>query len=460
MNSQTSLQTTAHNIANKNTEGFSRQRVESMSNVPIGEGKLRIGMGARPGEVTRINNPFIEKQLETEGTKLGFSEGRASMLARVEQIYNEQANKGLNQFMTEFFNSIRELANNPESLASRTMVKESAEYLANDFKRMDRQLGEVQGDADFRIASKVAEINEITKEIASLNEKVQSVEIQGAKANDERDRRELLVKKLSGLINIRYGESKDGQLSITAGNSAVLVSGFSSRDLFVASTSEGEGKPEGGFDIFYKATETGTPINITKQIRGGEVGGLLQVRDETVAGLREKIDTLAYTLSREINEVHREGFDRYNQKGVSFFNPMEEVKGAASRLSVNKAISADVGRIAAAGQENAPGDNRIANVMSAVQYKKVLSDGSFTVDDFYSSLVGQVGIETQRAQSAYETQVDTLKQLQNIRESISGVSLDEEATKMIEYQKAFDASARLITTADEMMDTVLNLKRL
>lgn len=460
MNSQTSLQTTAHNIANKNTEGFSRQRVEVQTNVPVGKGKLRIGMGARPGEVTRVNNPYIEKQIEAEGNKLGMMEGRASMLARVEQVYNEQVNKGLNQFMSEFFNSVRELANNPESLATRTMVKESAFYLAKDFQRMDRQLNEIQEDADFRLAATVEEINQITREIANLNEKVQSVELQGVEANDERDRRDLLVKKLSKMINIRYGESDEGQLSITAGNSAVLVSGFSSRDLFTSSTSEKGGKPEGGFDVFYKATEGGTPIKVTEQIKSGEMGGLLQVRDVVVANLREKIDNLAYTISSEVNNAHAQGFDRYNRQGVNFFNPLNEVKGAAERLSVNKAIMDDVGRIAAAGQPGAPGDNRIANVMSAIQYKKVLSEDSFTVDDFYNSMVGQIGIETQRANSALDTQVDTVKQLENLRESVSGVSLDEEATKMIEFQKTFDASARLITTADEMMDTVLNLKRL
>lgn len=460
MNSQTSLQTTAHNIANKNTEGFSRQRVETKTNVPVGQGKLRIGMGARPGEVTRVNNPYIEKQIETEGNKLGLMEGRASMLGRVEQVYNEQVNKGLNQFMSEFFNSLRELANNPESLATRTMVKESAYYLAKDFQRMDRQLNEIQEDADFRIAATVEEINQITREIANLNEKVTSVEIQGVTANDERDRRDLLVKKLSKMINIRYGESEDGQLSITAGNSAVLVSGFSNRDLFTSATKEKDGKPEAGFDVFYRATKDGTPVKITNQINAGEIGGLLQVRDVVVAGLRDKVDQLAYTLSREVNAAHTQGFDRYNRQGVSFFNPLGDVKGAAENLMVNKTIMDDVGRIAAGGQPGAPGDNRIANVMSSVQYKKMLSEDSFTVDDFYNSMVGQIGIETQRANSALETQVDTVKQLENIRESISGVSLDEEATKMIEFQKTFDASARLITTADEMMDTVLNLKRL
>ncbi|NQZ00381.1 MAG: flagellar hook-associated protein FlgK, partial [Bdellovibrionales bacterium] len=152
---------------------------------------------------------------------------------------------------------------------------------------------------------------------------------------------------------------------------------------------------------------------------------------------------------------------RYDNKGVAFFKfSTAEGASVASTLEVNQDIKEDVGKIAAAGAPGSPGDNRIANILSSVQYKKTLEDGTFTVDDFYSSVVGQVGVETQRATSANETQIDAHKQLENIRESISGVSLDEEATKMIEFQKTFDASARLIKTADEMMDTVLNLKRL
>ena len=117
-------------------------------------------------------------------------------------------------------------------------------------------------------------------------------------------------------------------------------------------------------------------------------------------------------------------------------------------------------RVAAAAEPDAPGDNRIANILSALEYKQVLGGGTATYDDYYSGLVGQIGIETQRANTALESQKDIVAQLKNIRESISGVSLDEETTKMIEFQKSFDASARLIRTADEMMDTVLNLKRL
>ncbi len=460
MNSQTALQTTAHNIANKSTEGYSRQRVDMLSNLPIGEGKLRIGMGARAGSVNRTNNPYVEKQLEREGNQLGMAESRAEMLARVEQVYNEQVNKGLNHSMGNFFNAFRELSNNPESLATRTQVKETAENLTKDFHRVTNQMKEIQRDADFRIATKVEEINQLTREIANLNEKVQAVEIQGITANDERDRREQLVKELGQKINIRYAESKDGAVSITAGNTALLVSGYSQMDLKVGSTPASNGKAEGNLDIFYQNSESSSPVNVTKQFTGGEIGGLLQVRDAVCNELIENMDVLAYSLAEEVNHAHVQGYDRNGRAGNLLFANLGGARNASERLALDENVANDVSLIAAAGQPNAPADNRVANILSGLQYRQTMDDGSATFDDFYNSIVGQIGIETQRANSAHESQKDIVTQLKNVRESISGVSLDEEAAKMIEFQKAFDASARLIRTADEMMDTVLNLKRL
>jgi flagellar hook-associated protein 1 FlgK len=362
--------------------------------------------------------------------------------------------------MGEFFNSFRELSNSPESLAARSMVKESAEFLSKNFQHVTQQLGSIQADADFRIATKVEEINQMTKEIASLNMKIANVEVTGAPANDERDRRDQLVKELGSKVNIKYAEGKSGQLTITAGNTAVLVSGSSSCQLQCVPTGQRADKKEGNFDVFYKSSDNATPFNVTRQLTGGEIGGLLSVRDEVVNRSIDQLDELAYTLATEVNKAHVEGFDRYDQTGQVFFNQPATVKGAAQNLIVNKDIREDVNKIAAAAQDQAPGDNRIANIISALEYKQALHDGTSTFDDYYSGMVGQIGIEAQRANSARDSQKDIVAQLKNIRESVSGVSLDEETTKMIEFQKTFDASARLIKTADEMMDTVLNLKRL
>lgn len=454
-NSQTALQTVSHNIANKSTEGYSRQRVELQSMPPIGVGDIRIGMGARAGALTRTNNPWLEKQIQKEKTNLGFQNGRAESLARVEQVFNEQQNKGLNQYMTQFFNAFRELSNNPESLASRTMVKEAAQQMADDFKRVDRQLTDVQDDIDGQVINLTEQVNQITKEIATLNEKIIQVEIQNSHANDERDRRDLLLKQLGEKVDISWAEGKDGQVSVTAGNTAILVSGGSSTELIAHKTGARDRA-----EIMYKASEFGSTFELTQQFKGGQLGGLLEVRDQIVEDAKRNVDEMAFTIAREVNSAHIEGHDRYGNAGVLFFDMPDTAKGASGKINVNKTVFNDVGRIAAGNKPNAPGDNTIANMISGIQYRSTMQNGTATIDDYYNSNVGELGTITQRARSTQEAQKNIVDQMQTIRENISGVSLDEETTNMIEMQKMYDASARVIKTADEMLDTVLNLKRL
>ncbi len=454
-NSQTALQTVSHNIANKSTEGYSRQRVDIVTSPPIGVGNIRIGMGARAGSVSRTNNPWLEKQIQKEGQNMGYMDSRADSLARVEQIYNEQMNKGLNHYVTDFFNSFRELSNNPESLTSRSLVRESANALAQDFKRVNDQLKGVQDDLDRQIETSVEELNQTSKELAQLNEKIQLVEVQGATANDERDRRDLLLKKMGEKIDITWAEGKDGMVSVTAGNTAILVSGSSHNELKASRTDNRD-----RVEIFYRPSENGSLFQMTEQFKGGKIGGALEVRDQLIEEHLNTIDNLAYVVAKDVNEVHIEGYDRYGRKGVLFFEMPNETKGAAEGLKMNETVALDVGRIAAAARPDAPGDNTIANMLSTLQFRKVMDNGGSTFDDFYNSQVGQIGTIAERALKNQESQKNILSQLVNIRESVSGVSLDEEATKMIEMQKAYDASARLIRTADEMFDTILNLKRM
>ncbi len=458
-NSQTALQTTAHNVSSKNVEGFSRQRIDLQTTEPTGTGKLRIGNGARATQVSRINNSYIEKQIEREGNNLGSKEAQSQLMSRVEQVFNEQSNKGFNKFMSDFFNAYREMSNSPENLALRNVVKETGDFLARDFKRINGQLGHIQGEADFQIATEVAEINSMTREIATLNDKIAMVEINGITANDERDRRDLLLKNMSSHIDIRWGESKDGILTITAGNTAVLVTGNEQRDLSAAASAAREGKRSGNFDIFYKATESGTAIAITDQLKGGSLGGLLNIRDKFINETLGQVDELAYNFASEVNRAHESGYDRYNKKGIAFFEVAGR-DGASDAIKINDRILEDPGRIVAAAQANSPGDNRIANIISSLPYQQKLANGQSTFDDFYNNIVGRIGVTASRANAEFDAQKDIVGQLKNIRESISGVSLDEETTKMIEYQKSYEASARIIKAADEMMDTVLNLKRL
>ncbi len=460
MNSQLGLQTTSHNIANQSTEGYSRQRIEQVANVPVGKEGLQIGTGARVLAVRATRNDYLEKQINNESEKGGFAKASAEGLMRTEQVFNEQINKGLNRFVSEFFNSFRELANSPESLAARTLVKETAIAMTDDFHRIHRQLRDVQFDLDNQIRSTITEINGIAEEIASLNEKVSTIEIQGGTANDERDRRNLLIQRLSEKVNIRHAENEDGQVNISVGDTAILVSGFDHMSLSVAPIKGDEKRRDGNLDIYYKFSEDADPVNITRQIRSGEIAGSLHVRDDIIHELLNDMDELAFKISREVNREHVGGVDRYSNPGNLFFNILSQEKDAAEFIKIDNAIYEDSGKIVAGFAEGGPADNRVANRIAAIQSKEIMRGNFGTVDDFYNGLVGELAVITKKNNMKSEHQGNIVDQLKNIRESISGVSLDEETTKMIELQKQFDASARMIRTADEMFETVLSLKRL
>ncbi len=456
MVSQSALQTTAHNIANKSTEGYSRQRVDVVTNPPVDDGNFRIGTGSNIGSINRVNNPWLEKQIEREGAQMAFLQGQSDSMQRVESVFNEQAVKGLNNSMSEFFNSFRDLANSPESTVARTMVRDNANNMIKSFQNMDGQIDAVTSDLNQTIKSGVVEANGMVKEIAQMNQKIQEVELaRGTIANDERDRRDLLVKKLAEKVNITYGEDpKTGMVNITAGQTAILVAGTSSSELSTRDDSLNRTQ------ITYELSKGGTRVDLTDQFKKGSLGGAISFRDGLVSDLKSELNELSYNIANEVNNSHTEGFDRYNSEGVHFFNLPADGNYAVADLSVNKAIVDDVGRIAAASKPNAPGDNTVANLIQSLQFKRVMGGGQATFDDFYNSKVGQIGVATQSAVHGLEVQKNIMDQLSSTRESVSGVSLDEEATKMIEFQKAFEASARVIKMADEMFDTVLNLKRL
>ncbi len=225
MNSQTGLHTVGHNIANKETEGYSRQRTETYSNGAMGSGKKRIGLGARAATVRRINNPYLERQLGNEKSELATAEGRQQGLGRLEQIYNEQTVEGFNSSMTSFFNAFRELSTNPESMPRRTAVRAAGETLVNDFHNIHSQLEEVAADINSQIQISVHDINSMTEEIASLNNQIQEVEITGGWANDERDRRDLLLKKLGEEVDIKWSEGEDSTVTVSTAKDALLVVG-------------------------------------------------------------------------------------------------------------------------------------------------------------------------------------------------------------------------------------------
>ena len=454
--SQTALQTTSHNIANKSTEGYSRQRVDMKTNPAIDEGRYRLGTGAKLAGITRVNNPWLEKQLEKESSSFAHTDQASQGLARLEAVVNEQNVKGLNDSISGFFNSFRELANNPESAVARTQVREAGSSLIKVFQDSRKQIDDVTSDMNKNVEFNIVEVNGLAKELAMMNEKIQQIEINGTEsANDERDHRDQLIKKLSEKIDVNYAEDpKTGMLNVTAGRTAILVAGTTSTELKTGETEMGKTQ------IMSEMSKGGTLIDITDQFKRGKIGASIEIRDTVTTDLKNSLEELANNISNEVNRAHSEGYDRYNRTGLNFFELSDKGQPfSIENMRVNQDITNDVSRIAAAAKANAPGDNTVANLIHSLQSQPLMQEGKYSFDNFYNAKVSEIGVLTQRANSTLETQRNTLDQLKNIRESLSGVSMDEEAAKMIEYQKSFEASARVIRTADEMFDTILNLKR-
>ena len=265
-----------------------------------------------------------------------------------------------------------------------------------------------------------------------------------------------MTKRLSEKLDISYAEdSNSGMINVTSGKTGILVAGTSNTELKTSNNQHNQSQ------IMYEMSAGGKLTDITEQFKRGALGGAIELRDGMVAGLREDLSNLSYNIANEVNKAHVEGFDRYSKQGGNFFEIPVDGTFDIENLKLTDAVNSDVGRIAAAARPNAASDNTTANVIHSLQFKRIMgTDNTFTFDNFYNSKVGEVGVMSQKSQAKFETQKSILDQIKNVREGVSGVSLDEEAQKMIEFQKSYEASARVIRMADEMFDTVLNLKRL
>jgi flagellar hook-associated protein 1 FlgK len=452
------MATTGHNITNANTEGYSRQRIVVSSADTHGTqlGPNVIGTGAKVSRVERINDEYVEKQLRNAQKDFDFCEEKDLGLRQVEDIFNEMNGDGLNRVISRFFNEFRKLSDEPESVAVRQSVREATQAVVNDFHRLRKEVEEVRRHLDSRIEKYVGEVNALTKDLNGLNEKIRILELAGGSANDLLDKRDVALKKLGSLIDVTMYRDKTGNYSIDLKGVGPLVSGGEPEHLSVErSSSDSEGKPEGGLDI----RSSGVNTLITHKLKGGRLGALLEARDKTVSTVLDRLDDLAYHLVGSVNDVHSQGVAPSGARGVSYFKPLMQQQSAAEFISLSDAVLENVNNIATALVPDAPGDNRIAIAISQLQSDKMMNDGNATVDEWYNSIVSDVGVATAQNRFAMNQQKDILSQLNKVREQISGVSIDEETTNLLQFQHTFDASAKVIQAADEMLKTVLTLKR-
>ncbi len=436
---QSAIDTTAGNISNVNTKGYTRRRVD-LSDLSEGIAGLgRIGFGVTVEDVTRIRQRMIEHQLYQETQHLGRFETGEMMLNQLESVFGESSGAGLSNLISEFWNAWSDLANDPESQANRSIVKDRAVVLANSFNRIHADLQSMQDQLSIEINSKVESINQITNQIAEINQ-----QIMFTNSPELMDKRDSLLADLSKQVNIDVKENENGQVTIST-SGLILVSEEMVNELTTTITRDDE---HNSITVDFKN------MNHQPEISSGQLASLLEVHNQNIPENIDKLNILANSLANNVNSIHSSGYNLDNITGVNFFDANTN---GASGFKVNSAIINDPGLIATkTTTTTGPGEGDLASAIYSLQ-NEALVDGQ-TASNYYISMLSIIGSEIQQTEFLHNSQQIIVEQIVNQKESISGVSLDEEMTKLMQYEQSYQAAIRVINTVDEMLETLLAMR--
>lgn len=436
---QKALQVAAHNIANANTDGYSRQRIE------LSAGSL-FGASVRVDDVRRVRDSLLDGTFRRENSSAAAYELRHDTLSRIETVFNEPTDFSLGQVLSNFWSSWSDLAINPADPSTRIIVRERGNQVAQEFNRIARGLDEIQQSLEVRLQDSVEEFNRLSSEIAELNGRIITAAAGGKDVPDLRDAQDRLIDQLSRLTPVQVQEQENGTMRVLLGGMSV-VEGQRSFDL-ATEYSNGEWRvvrEETGFEL--------TDLD-------GTIGSAMELLNRDISSIRQEMDHLARTLVEAVNAVHRRGTNVLGDQDQDFFHA-DYLTASSIQLSDEVANSADA--IAAGLGDPVTGAYRSGAdeiALELAQFRhapQAALGGHRSFGDKYAEIVTGIGFDVNSAEDLAAIH-DTLKlYAENRRSSVSGVSIDEEMVSIIQTQVAYSAAARVITAADEMMRTILNL---
>lgn len=438
---QGALAATTNNVANVNTPGYSREQPILAASDPVVLDPLTFGTGVTLQSIESIRDPILESQIQQQTQGQGQFSALASALQQTQVNFTTTSND-IGTSISNFFDSVNQLSTNPSDLSLRQGVLTAADNLATSFNTTADNLSQQQTSLDLSVEQTVGQINQLTQQIAQLNQQVSNLQDVGESAGTFVDQRQQAIDQLSALVDVSVIPS-DNTLTLTTANGTPLVTGQQSFQLQTETTSSGL------HDVYSQGND------ITSQIVSGQLGGTLQARDQEIPAIQNQLDTLAAGLATSVNAVQVGGFDLNGNAGTDLFSPPPAgVTGAAAGLSV--AIT-DPSLIAASSDGTA-GSNGNAEAMYALNNQTIISGQTPT--NYYSGIVFNVGNDASNASAEQTASAQVLQQLNDQRASVSGVSLDEEAANMVQYQDAYSASAQVITTINDMMYAVIQMTTL
>jgi flagellar hook-associated protein 1 len=456
---QQGIEVAGHNLANVNNPAYARQRVAITSATAITTDAGFIeGTGADVAAILQVRNSILDAQIVNENSVTGSLEAQQQALQYAQSDLGQMIDRGassaegaaatpglgqhgIGDALNDLFKSFQSVSTQPSSIAERDILLKNAATLAERFHATDTRLAELGVSLNTAIQSDVSQANTLLADIAKLNEQIIRAEAPGdGVANDLRDARQAKLEELGKYVNFDMGPGDAGAINIT-------IAGMLMVDTTVV-REQLETYDGGSGKFLVRAASTDTPLNIT----GGHVAGIIDARDTTIQGLRDNLSTLASNLITQVNQIHSAGYGLDNSTGLNFFEGTN-----ALDICVNAALTP--AKLAASDKPGATGNNKTILALADLQKTPQASLSNQTFAQNYSAIVGELGASLHKVNQGIADQTVVANMVQAQRDSVSAVSMDEEMTDLVKFQRAYQASAQVVNVVDELLETVLNMVR-
>lgn len=437
---QLALNIVGHNIANANRTDYSRQRVNLKASTPIRYPEGYWGTGVEIEGIQRQRDRFVDAQLRKEYSVQGDWSYREQILSQVESVFNEPSDSSMNAIMATFWDGCQELINNPESAAARATLRQRAVHLTSQFNYLHNNLATLQSNLDREISQEVSDINNLAKKIAMLNERIGSQE---NAANDLLDQRDKYLDELSKIIDIDYHQNPNNTISVLI-NGRAIVESTTLKPLTTETQMVNEQPMQ-----FPAWADTKQSV----EIKSGKVKGLIELRSQVIPDYMNRLDNLALALAKQVNQVHESGYGLKGSTSIPFFSVTTT---GAGDIAVSDEILNDLDLIAA-GKHPIPGNTDNIFEIYGLRDELLMNENSATFEEYYNTLISELGTVSQEALFANETSELIVTQVENQRQSIMGVSIDEEMISLIKIQTAYQAASKIVTMTNDLMDHIMGM---
>jgi flagellar hook-associated protein 1 FlgK len=408
----------------------------------------QIGTGVDLSSITRIRDEFVEMRLQNAQGDQAKYNSLSEALKRVEDTFNELSTQSISKQITATFNAFQEVARAPEGDAARSLLRSQGESVSRVFRDTFNGLNNLDADLKDKGAILVSEVNDLAKQVADLNDQIHIATIVGGHPNDLEDKRDNVIKQLAGLVGAQAQPEHDAQGNPT-GYVTVRVNGFTL-------VQDNKTNPLPSTFAIQAGVPQLTDGTFMIPIKSGDVAGLIQA-STMIERYRDDLNTVASTFISAVNTQHAAGYGLDGLTGRNFFSGTD-----ASNMGVDASIRSDLNAIAAsspplAGGTVAPSNGDNARAIADIGNQRLF--GNQTIVAYHAAKMSQLGADAQSAERQATNQQSVVQQLQNMRDSTSGVNLDEELTRMLQYQRSYQAASKLVTTFDSLIDNLINMVR-